>query len=61
MLLLLNFFLHFTTNLVNCQLMPKPKYSHEQKKELKAMLKWEKIFFDVILDREISIYLKYKT
>ena len=52
-------FLRILTNLVNCQLMPKPKYYHmyicnylgipksgnvKQKEELKTMLKWGEFF-----------------
>lgn len=61
------FFLHITTNLVNFQMKPTPKHSHVQfstqvfkkaeevkeNEEPKTTLKWEKLFFDVILGREI--------
>ena len=32
----------------------------KEKEKLKTTLKWEKFFFDVILDREIFTYLKNK-
>ena len=54
-------------NIVNCQIMPTPKYKRtglgfpmsgeaEGKKERKIILKWGKFFFYVILDREILTY-----
>ena len=33
----------------------------KEKEKLKTTLKWEKFFFDVILDREIFTYLKNKS